>query len=148
MKDAQENFASSGVAPLPPLPARPVSHIYSKNPVSRPNRVPRKIIAASEIFAQDTGKEITTPDGLLDSVADRTMASDKPEETSFTWTSGKPVQPTASKRESLYLSLNTTVREPDGADKSLLSPKLLSGQISPVHKLNYEVEHGKHSLEQ
>ena len=110
--------------------------------------MPRKIIAANEIFAQDTGKDLSTHDGLSDSGAtpDRTVASDKPGETSFTWTSGKQMQPTTSKRESLFLSLNTTVREPDGADKSALSPKLLSGQISPVHKLNYEVEHGKHLL--
>ncbi|KAI5123455.1 hypothetical protein M0805_008826 [Coniferiporia weirii] len=54
VREAKENFASSSVTPLPPLPARPVSRPVA----SRPSRGSRKILAVDKIFPADISSPI------------------------------------------------------------------------------------------
>ena len=51
VKDTQENFASSSLHALPPLPTRPVGRPVSQLPAIRPARLPRHILPADQIFA-------------------------------------------------------------------------------------------------
>ncbi|THH04089.1 hypothetical protein EW146_g10267, partial [Bondarzewia mesenterica] len=54
VEDARQNFASSNVTQLPPLPiAPPVPRSASRNKTGRAARLPRKVLAASQIFQQD-----------------------------------------------------------------------------------------------
>jgi len=50
VEDARQSFASTStqMTPLPPLPIAPVSRSY------RSSRLPRKVLAASEIFSDET----------------------------------------------------------------------------------------------
>jgi len=51
VEDARQNFASSSsIGPLPPLPLAPISRRASLTRTNRSARMPRKILAASEIF--------------------------------------------------------------------------------------------------
>ncbi|THV03038.1 kinase-like protein [Dendrothele bispora CBS 962.96] len=53
VEDARQNFNSEKESPLPPLPLPPASRSASGNPRSnRSSRLPRKILAASQIFDQ------------------------------------------------------------------------------------------------
>ena len=54
VKEAQEEFASSSMVPLPPLPVRPVARKPTTSRNARNQRIPRKILAANEIFREDT----------------------------------------------------------------------------------------------
>ncbi|TFY71842.1 hypothetical protein EVG20_g1148 [Dentipellis fragilis] len=54
VEDARQNFASSSVAQLPPLPLAPLSNrSSSQNRSNRSSRLPRKILAASQIFQKE-----------------------------------------------------------------------------------------------
>ncbi|KAJ7288021.1 hypothetical protein C8J57DRAFT_1459679 [Mycena rebaudengoi] len=52
VEDARQNFASSSteVTPLPPLPLAPLSRAASQTHTYRSSRLPRKVLAASQIF--------------------------------------------------------------------------------------------------
>ena len=151
VKDAQENFASSSIEPLPPLPARPVSHIYSRNPASRPGRAPRKIIPANQIFAQEIEESSPRRQAITHASPNHTIATIPSEiyqaSTTSTPLSNRQTPSPHAKQKPLPLSLDTGA--PDGGSPGgpIQTHKLLSGQISPVHQLNYELEHGMHFLE-
>jgi serine/threonine-protein kinase GIN4 len=59
VEDARQNFASADMTerPLPPLPVSPMSRSTSHSRANRSNRIPRKILAASQIFAHDPDHE-------------------------------------------------------------------------------------------
>ncbi|THH18203.1 hypothetical protein EW146_g2746 [Bondarzewia mesenterica] len=59
VEDARQNFASSNVTQLPPLPiAPPVPRSASRNKTGRAARLPRKVLAASQIFQQDVDQSL------------------------------------------------------------------------------------------
>ena len=63
VEDARQNFASSSshqLAPLPPLPLAPLSRSASQTRTNRSSRLPRKLLAASQIFTDDTADLTTT----------------------------------------------------------------------------------------
>lgn len=67
VEDARQNFAASnnGSGPLPPLPVAPISRRASLTRTNRSSRVPRKILAANQIFV----------DGYESGVLDRSISS-------------------------------------------------------------------------
>lgn len=77
MEDARQNFASSSshhLAPLPPLPLAPLSRSTSHNRnTNRSSRLPRKVLAASQIFSDENDRSVT--DYTMTSTASDALAT-------------------------------------------------------------------------
>ncbi|KAF9468652.1 kinase-like domain-containing protein [Collybia nuda] len=61
VEDARQNFASSSthqLAQLPPLPIAPVSRSASQSRTNRSSRLPRKVLAASQIFSDENDRSV------------------------------------------------------------------------------------------
>ena len=74
VEDAKQNFASTSTAqdlPLPPLPL-PFSCSASQN---RPSRLPRRVLAASQIFQADENGNVSPMDQTMLSTANSTYLS-------------------------------------------------------------------------
>ncbi|KAG7088184.1 hypothetical protein E1B28_012202 [Marasmius oreades] len=97
VEDARQSFTNGQAATLPPLPLPPASRPHS----NRTSRLPRRVLAASEIFSDQS-----LPDS---SAIDQTM--------SFYITSAKPTEPTAIPPEP-----HVTPSRPRRATVSISSP--------------------------
>jgi serine/threonine-protein kinase GIN4 len=62
VEDARQTFASADMTnrPLPPLPISPASRSTSHSRANRSSRVPRKILAASQIFVHEPDNNQST----------------------------------------------------------------------------------------
>ena len=82
VEDAQQNFASSSthqLAPLPPLPLAPLTHSTSSNrETNRSSRLPRRMLAASEIFTDDTAEYTANSTGAFATANTTTVTDDVP----------------------------------------------------------------------
>jgi serine/threonine-protein kinase GIN4 len=61
VEDARQNFASSSthqLAQLPPLPLAPLSRSASQTRTNRSSRLPRKVLAASQIFSDENDRSV------------------------------------------------------------------------------------------
>ncbi|TFK40865.1 hypothetical protein BDQ12DRAFT_648195 [Crucibulum laeve] len=68
VEDAKQNFASSSVArdvPLPSLPIPPLSRNTSQKNSNRSSRLPRKILAASQIFTEENVQSIGADQSMM-----------------------------------------------------------------------------------
>ena len=74
VQDARQNFASTSVTPLPPLPLAPLSRSASQT--HRISRLPRKVLAANQIFTDDGPIDQTT--SFSTSTSTPHGASDRP----------------------------------------------------------------------
>jgi hypothetical protein len=155
VEDARQNFASSSreITPLPPLPLAPLSRATSQT--YRSSRLPRKVLAASQIFADpaDESQNMSS----LDAAATSTVANaDLSEGTSQTLT--RPRTPTRQRRATV------SARSPEPADasfdiemetgspskrkeKSRSHADLLERRITPVAQLELEIAKRKSVLQ-
>ncbi|KAJ7754129.1 hypothetical protein B0H14DRAFT_3117158 [Mycena olivaceomarginata] len=149
VEDARQNFASSSreVTPLPPLPLAPLSRATSQTRTYRSSRLPRKVLAASQIFAHpaDSSQNMSS----MCAAASSTVANtDISEATSPTL--ARPRTPTRQRRATV------SARSPEPADasfdidvetgspskrreKSRSHAALLERRITPVAQLEIEI---------
>ncbi|KAJ7818494.1 hypothetical protein B0H14DRAFT_2839135 [Mycena olivaceomarginata] len=149
VEDARQNFASSSreVTPLPPLPLAPLSRATSQTRTYRSSRLPRKVLAASQIFADpaDSSQNMSS----MCAAASSTVANtDISEATSPTL--ARPRTPTRQRRATV------SARSPEPADasfdidvetgspskrkeKSRSHAALLERRITPVAQLEIEI---------
>ncbi|ETW81318.1 hypothetical protein HETIRDRAFT_451140 [Heterobasidion irregulare TC 32-1] len=157
VEDARQNFASSSVTQLPPLPiAPPVTRATSRNLSARSSRLPRKILAASQIFHQDTDHSVVTDDSLLTASSSRSpLTTPSPAHTLPTIPSEEPSHafgltqsPHRSRRATVVGHSpeqgGVFVAEPESPskrrEKSKSHSELLSRPISPIETLTLELE--------
>ncbi|KAF8132205.1 hypothetical protein K438DRAFT_1998613 [Mycena galopus ATCC 62051] len=158
--EARQNFASSSreITPLPPLPLAPLSRVTSHSRAAshsrtasqsqtyRSSRLPRRVLAASQIFADHVDYSQNTS---MNAVASSTVANtDISEATSPTLT--RPRTPTRQRRATV------SARSPEPADadfdidvetgspskrkeKSKSHAALLERRITPVAQLELEI---------
>ncbi|KAJ7132934.1 kinase-like domain-containing protein [Mycena filopes] len=153
VEDARQNFASSSkdVTPLPPLPLAPLSRAASQTHTYRSaSRLPRKVLAASQIFADPDSSQNMS----LDAAATSTVANplDFSEGTSqilaglHTPTPTRPRRATVSARSpdaaldmSLDLDVDLTGSPSKRKEKSRSHADLLERRITPVAQLELEI---------
>lgn len=145
VKEAKENFASSSVTPLSPLPAPPISRPVIRN--GRVARSNRKILAVDQIFQAEHQS----------SLADSVQSSEAASSSSKHFSSITRLSPGRARRATFSsgptLSMQDTM--PDDLDlspskrreKSKSSGNLNSmlGPISPLSVLQKELEKGNQS---
>ncbi|KAJ7689156.1 hypothetical protein B0H17DRAFT_643200 [Mycena rosella] len=163
VEDARQNFASSSteVTPLPPLPLAPLSRAVSHSRAAsqtqtyRSSRLPRKVLAASQIFA-DPAADSSQSQNLssmtsMNAAANSTVANmDFSEGTSQILAGLAPRTPTRPRRATV------SARSPEPADasfdidaetgspskrkeKSKSHADLLQRRITPVALLELEI---------
>lgn len=156
MKEARENFASSSITPLPPLPARPVSRQPSLSRNPRP-RAQRKILPADQIFRSESSDLLslsasqsayTTPDI---STNNATTALTIPEEDSYTVSPPRQRRATITSisPESPDASMDVPGGSPSGQDGRKGSTGIVNAlhrPISPLSTLQQELEKGLASI--
>ncbi|KAJ7784292.1 hypothetical protein B0H16DRAFT_1491934 [Mycena metata] len=144
VEDARQNFASSSreVTPLPPLPLAPLSRGTSQN--YRSSRLPRKVLAASQIFADPDQSQNTS----LDAAATSTVGNpaDLSEGTSQilaglrTPTRTRPRRATLPDAADMSLELDVETGSPSKRkEKSRSHADLLERRITPVAQLELEI---------
>ncbi|KAJ7147185.1 kinase-like domain-containing protein [Mycena crocata] len=147
VEDARQNFASSSteVTPLPPLPLAPLSRATSQT--YRSSRLPRKVLAASQIFADPS--DLSQNMSSMDAAATFTVANAEFSEGTSQILAGLRT-PTRQRRATV------SARSPDPADasfdidietgspskrkeKSRSQGDLLQRRITPVALLELEI---------
>ncbi|THH04511.1 hypothetical protein EW145_g5470 [Phellinidium pouzarii] len=144
VKEAKENFASSSVTPLPPLPVRRAS----RPAVPRASRAPRKILAADQIFQT----------GVSESILPACETTNKTSEGSSTVVVSipakeaspvSPASPSRARRATISASpgLKTTLTDNIDVSPSRRKEKAKSSgnlnlvrPISPLYQLQKELE--------
>ncbi|KAJ7029267.1 hypothetical protein C8F04DRAFT_44918 [Mycena alexandri] len=144
VEDARQNFASSSreVTPLPPLPLAPLSRGTSQN--YRSSRLPRKVLAASQIFADPDQSQNMS----LDAAATSTVGNpaDLSEGTSQILAGLRTPTPTRPRRATLpdaadmSFELDVETGSPSKRkEKSRSHADLLERRITPVAQLELEI---------
>ncbi|KAI0315826.1 hypothetical protein OF83DRAFT_1061408 [Amylostereum chailletii] len=155
VEDARQNFASSSVTQLPPLPIAP-SRSTSHNVSVRSSRLPRKLLAASEIFS-DSDLSPGDRSFLSASASSYTGTVNKtriPDNTLPTIPSEEPSRGTLSFDSPKRMRRATVLGQSPGKSRSLeidpgspshrreksRSQNDLQRAISPVSKLTFELD--------
>ncbi|KAK7048599.1 kinase domain-containing protein [Favolaschia claudopus] len=143
VEDARQNFASSSreVTPLPPLPLAPLSRTGSQIRSYRSSRLPRKVLAASQIFADP--EDLSQNSSLMNAAASATANGNTSED-------ARPRTPTRPRRATV------SARSPEPGDavfdieaetgspskrkeKSKSHADLLERRITPIAQLELEI---------
>ncbi|KAI0061549.1 hypothetical protein BV25DRAFT_1916896 [Artomyces pyxidatus] len=157
VEDARQNFASSSVAHLPPLPIAPVSRSTSRNRSNRSSRLPRKILAASQIFHHDGEQSFADQSYLSASTPQiasrRAPSTPVPEHTLPVIPSEEPSRaafsldsPRRMRRATVFgspeksRSMEIETGSPSKRKEKSKSQNDLQRAISPVSKLTFELE--------
>ncbi|KAJ6585267.1 hypothetical protein B0H19DRAFT_1368651 [Mycena capillaripes] len=149
VEDARQNFASSSreITPLPPLPLAPLSRATSQTHTYRSSRLPRKVLAASQIFADPADSSYNM--SSMNAVATSTVANTDFSEGASQILAGLHT-PTRQRRATV------SARSPEPADasfdidmetgspskrkeKSRSHADLLDRRITPVAQLELEI---------
>lgn len=158
MKEAQENFASSSIMPLPALPVRPV-HRQNAPRSGRPARMPRKILAADQIFRIDTSdptsssfspSDYVTPDTSRNLSEDCTAPGDlsqiptidTPRRRRATISSMSPKSESKSPNSLNRVTGSSPMKHTEKANSSGDLNKLVR-PISPLDELRKQLEKGQ-----
>ncbi|KAI0038637.1 hypothetical protein FA95DRAFT_1684578 [Auriscalpium vulgare] len=169
VEDARQNFASSSVAHLPPLPIAPISRSTShrtnlRDLSNRSSRLPRKILAASQIFSTDGDGELSPADQSFSFMSSSVLSASQnstnvnrtrmPEHTLPVIPSEEPTRATMSMESPLRmrratvmgrspeksLSLDIETGSPSRRKEKSKSQNDLQRAITPVSRLTFELE--------
>jgi len=151
VEDAQHNFASSSthqLAPLPPLPLAPISRPASRNrDTNRSSRLPRRVLAASQIFtdhtedytANSTGAN-TTPNTTIDDAVPSEGPSRSLPEIEVHTPSRQRRATVSGRSPETPLNLNLDTGSPSKRrEKSKSYNNLFQGHIAPISFLEAEL---------
>jgi hypothetical protein len=143
--DACQNFASSTIQHTPstsfaPLPHAPISRPPSQARTTRPNRVPRKVLSASQIFANDAD-DTTTATANSNHHDDSMLLAPH-------WSDGRTLNPKAARRATVSALSPERFIDPEnlglhaGSTKSKSQGDLFQTQIAPIAALELELARG------
>jgi serine/threonine-protein kinase GIN4 len=151
VEDARQNFASSNVTRLPPLPLAPLSRSGSQ---SRGSRLPRKPLAANQIFASDGVVDQST--SFCDPGVDKSVAFERPlpllplDTSGLTMADGTMRSPPRQRRATVSTRSPEPVNADNDCDPLIGSPSKrkeksrsqgnLMQPISPISQLEYELQ--------
>ncbi|TFY76275.1 hypothetical protein EWM64_g7738, partial [Hericium alpestre] len=167
VEETRQNFASSSVTQLPPLPIAPLSGrgSSSQNRSNRSSRLPRKVLAASQIFQKENEQPIDAPAAadtsmlsastsmyaaanasrLMADATLRTIPSEEPSRVGLMVGSTPP----RARRATVMFGLGRSPEKSRSLDMEAGSPSRkeksrsqndLSRPISPISKLQFELE--------
>jgi serine/threonine-protein kinase GIN4 len=153
VEDAQLNFASTStqqLAPLPPLPLAPISRSVSRNrDLNRASRLPRKVLAASQIFTDDSADYTANSMGAfatLNTTIDDVASSEGPSQIlPQIHTPSRQRRATVSGR-SLEAPLNLDLETGSPSkrrEKSKSHGNLFQQHIAPISLLEAELNKGR-----
>jgi serine/threonine-protein kinase GIN4 len=158
VEDARQKFASTSVTPLPPLPLAPLSRSASQNRNHANSRLPRKALAANQIFADhgpsdQTASFSTSPHTQQGT---RVVASDRPlpqlpsESLDPSAAEGALHSPQRTRRATVSTRSPEPINTQDDFDLLTGSPSKrkekckshgnLVQPISPISKLEFELQ--------
>ncbi|KAJ7433039.1 hypothetical protein B0H11DRAFT_773977 [Mycena galericulata] len=149
VEDARQNFASSSteVTPLPPLPLAPLSRATSQTRTYRSSRLPRKLLAASQIFAdpEDSSQNLSSMDAAANStVANMDLSEGTSQIVSELRTPTRPRRATVSARSPEPADASFDIDIETGSpskrkEKSRSQGDLLQRRITPIAQLELEI---------
>ncbi|KAJ7451595.1 hypothetical protein FB451DRAFT_702631 [Mycena latifolia] len=149
VEDARQNFASSSkeVTPLPPLPLAPLSRATSQTNTYRSSRLPRKVLAASQIFADpaDSSQNMSSMHAAANStVANADFSEGTSQILTELHTPTRPRRATVSARSpepaDAAFDIDVETGSPSKRkEKSRSHADLLQRRITPVALLELEI---------
>lgn len=152
VEDARQTFAStSKQSPLPPLPLAPLSRSSSQNRGNRSSRLPRKVLAANQIFADES--EQSPAEQTMSSFVTSIYATPTTDASVVAATQVIPEIRTPSKQRRATVSAGyceptgmAGETEMDPLSKSRSHGNLLQLRIKPLSKLELDLEKSKGHL--
>ncbi|KAJ7758141.1 hypothetical protein DFH07DRAFT_818885 [Mycena maculata] len=149
VEDARQNFASSSteVTPLPPLPLAPLSRATSQTHIYRSSRLPRKVLAASQIFADpaDSSQNMSSMNAAANSsVANTDLSEGTSQIMAGLCTPIRPRRATVSARSPDPVDVSFDLELETGSpskrkEKSKSQGDLLQRRITPLAQLELEI---------
>ncbi|KAJ6461646.1 hypothetical protein DFH09DRAFT_582339 [Mycena vulgaris] len=149
VEDARQNFASSSteITPLPPLPLAPLSRTTSQTHTYRSSRLPRKVLAASQIFADpaDSSQNMSSMNAAANStVANADFSEGTSQILAGLRTPTRPRRATVSARSPEPADVSFDIDVETGSpskrkEKSKSHADLLQRRITPVALLELEI---------
>ncbi|KAJ6621778.1 hypothetical protein B0H10DRAFT_2015719 [Mycena sp. CBHHK59/15] len=149
VEDARQNFASSSaeITPLPPLPLAPLSRAASQTRTYRSSRLPRKVLAASQIFADpvDLSQNTTSTRAVANTtVANTDFSEGTSQITTEMRTPTRQRRATVSARSPEPLDASFDIDIETGSpskrkEKSKSHADLLQRRITPIALLELEI---------